>query len=96
MTVTIMYGKCDSKLNARERRRIKRENERKSSPAINKTGNVDKAIRFTNEERCKPNSIKERRKGSVKWYTENESGNYYHATQPRQLGEKPLDKVRYH
>lgn len=23
MTVTIMYGKCDSKLNARERRRIK-------------------------------------------------------------------------
>lgn len=96
MTVTIMYGKCDSKLNARGRRRIKRENERKSSPAINKTDNVDKAIRFANEERCKPNGIKERRKGSVKWYTENESGNYYHATQPRQSGEKPLDKVRYH
>ena len=80
MTVTIMYGKCDSKLNARERRRIKRENERKSSPAINKTDNVDKAIRFANEER----------------YAENESGNYFHATQPRQLGEIPLDKVRYH
>lgn len=96
MTVTIMYGKCDSKLNARERRRIKRENERKSSPAINKTDNVDKAIRFANEERCKPNGIKERRKGATKWYTENESGNYYRATQPRQLGEKPLNKVRYH
>ena len=96
MSVTIMYGKCDSKMNARERRRIKRENERKSSPAINKTDNVDKAIRYANEERCKPNSIKERRKGSVKWYTENESGSYYHATQPRHLGEKPLDKVRYH
>ena len=96
MAVTIMYGKCDSKLNARERRRIKRENERKSSPAINKTDNVDKAIRFVNEERCKPNSIKERRKGAAKWYAENESGNYLHATQPRQLGEIPLDKVRYH
>lgn len=96
MTVTIMYGKCDSKLNARERRRIRRENERKSSPAINKTDNVDKAIRFANEERCKPNSIKERRKGATKWYAENESGNYLHATQPRQLGEIPLDKVRYH
>lgn len=96
MTVTIMYGKCDSKLNARERRRIRRENERKSSPAINKTDNVDKAIRFANEERCKPNSIKERRKGAAKWYAENESGNYLHATQPRQLGEIPLDKVRYH
>lgn len=55
MSVTIIYGKCDSKMNARERRRIKRENERKSSPAINKTDNVDKAIRFANEERCKPN-----------------------------------------
>lgn len=96
MTVTIMYGKCDSKLNARERRRIKRENERKSSPAINKTDNVDKAIRFANEERCKPNSIKEHRKGATKWYAESESGNYFHATQPRQLGEIPLDKVRYH
>ena len=95
MTVTIMYGKCDSKMNARERRRIKRENERKLSPAINKTDNVDKAIRFANEERCKPNSIKERRKGAVKWYTENESGNYYHSTQQRQLGEKPLDKDLY-
>ena len=42
MSVTIIYGKCDSKMNARERRRIKRENERKSSPAINKTDNVDK------------------------------------------------------
>ena len=96
MTVTIMYGKCDSKLNARERRRIKRENERKLSPAINKTDNVDKAIRFANEERCKPNSIKERRKGATKWYAESESGNYFHATQPRQLGEIPLDRVRYH
>nr|DAK70789.1 MAG TPA: hypothetical protein [Caudoviricetes sp.] len=96
MAVTIMYGKCDSKLNARERRRIKRENERKSSPAINKTDNVDKAIRFANEERCKPNSIKEHRKGATKWYAESESGNYFHATQPRQLGEIPLDKVRYH
>lgn len=96
MTVTIMYGKCDSKLNARERRRIKRENERKSSPAINKTDNVDKAIRFANEERCKSNSVKERRNGATKWYQENESGNYFHATQPRQLGEIPLDKVRYH
>ncbi|HHE5945805.1 TPA: hypothetical protein ACPE2N_000786 [Escherichia coli] len=96
MTVTIMYGKCDSKLNARERRRIKRENERKSSPAINKTDNVDKAIRFANEERCKPNGIKERRKGATKWYAESESGNYFHATQPRQLGEIPLDRVRYH
>ena len=96
MTVTIMYGKCDSKLNARERRRIRRENERKSSPAINKTDNVDKAIRFANEERCKPNSIKERRKGATKWYAESESGNYFHATQPRQLGEIPLDRVRYH
>ena len=96
MTVTIMYGKCDSKLNARERRRIRRENERKSSPAINKTDNVDKAIRFANEERCKSNSIKEHRKGATKWYAENESGNYLHATQPRQLGEIPLDKVRYH
>lgn len=96
MTVTIMYGKCDSKLNARERRRIKRENERKSSPAINKTDNVDKAIRFANKERCKPNGIKERRKGATKWYAESESGNYFHATQPRQLGEIPLDRVRYH
>lgn len=95
MTVTIMYGKCDSKINARERRRIKRENERKSSPAINKTDNVDKAIRFANVERCKQNGIKEHRKGAAKWYAENESGNYYHATQPRSLGEKPLDKVRY-
>ena len=96
MTVTIMYGKCDSKLNARERRRIKRENERESSPAINKTDNVEKAIRFANEERCKPNGIKERRKGATKWYAESESGNYFHATQPRQLGEIPLDRVRYH
>lgn len=96
MSVTIIYGKCDSKMNARERRRIKRENERKSSPAINKTDNVEKAIRMASDERCKPDGKKERRKGSVKWYTENESGSYYHATQPRHLGEKPLDKVRYH
>ena len=96
MTVTIMYGKCESKLNARERRRIRRENERKSSPAINKADNVEKAIRMASDERCKQDGKKERRKGAVKWYAENESGNYFHATQPRNLGEIPLDRVRYH
>ncbi|EHU6050528.1 hypothetical protein KZF65_000902 [Escherichia coli] len=96
MNAKIIYGNCESKLNARKRRRMKRAAEQDEGPHIQKIDKVEKAIRFANEERCKPNSIKERRKGSVKWYTENESGSYYHATQPRHLGEKPLDKVRYH
>lgn len=96
MSVNIVYGECASKLNARERRRIRRENERKATPAINKADNVDKAIKLAVDERCRKDGKKERRKGAVKWYAENESGNYFHATQPRNLGEIPLDRVRYH
>ncbi|EME5699272.1 hypothetical protein VY440_001162 [Escherichia coli] len=96
MNAKIIYGNCESKLNARKRRRMKRAAEQDEGPHIQKIDKVEKAIRFANEERCKSNSVKERRKGATKWYQENESGNYYHATQPRQLGEKPLDKVRYH
>jgi hypothetical protein len=96
MNAKIIYGNCESKLNARKRRRMKRAAEQDEGPHIQKIDKVEKAIRFANEERCKSNSVKERRKGATKWYQENESGNYFHATQPRQLGEKPLDKVRYH
>lgn len=96
MNAKIIYGNCESKLNARERRRMKRAAEQDEGLHIQKIDKVEKAIRFANEERCKSNNVKERRKGATKWYTENESGNYYHATQSRQLGEKPLDKVRYH
>lgn len=96
MNAKIIYGNCESKLNARKRRRMKRAAEQDEGPHIQKIDKVEKAIRFANEERCKPNSVKERRKGATKWYQENESGNYFHATQPRQLGEIPLDKVRYH
>lgn len=96
MNAKIIYGNCESKLNARKRRRMKRAAEQDEGPHIQKIDKVEKAIRFVNEERCKSNSVKERRKGATKWYQENESGNYFHATQPRQLGEIPLDKVRYH
>ncbi|EJH4232167.1 hypothetical protein NDI13_000638 [Escherichia coli] len=96
MNAKIIYGNCESKLNARKRRRMKRVAEQDEGPHIQKIDKVEKAIRFANEERCKSNSVKERRKGATKWYQENESGNYFHATQPRQLGEIPLDKVRYH
>ncbi|EED0293309.1 hypothetical protein B7654_003814 [Escherichia coli] len=96
MNAKIIYGNCESKLNARKRRRMKRAAEQDEGPHIQKIDKVEKAIRFANEERCKSNSVKERRKGATKWYQENESGNYFHATQPRQLGEIPLDKVRYH
>ncbi|HDX5565820.1 TPA: hypothetical protein ROS08_000386 [Escherichia coli] len=96
MNAKIIYGNCESKLNARKRRRMKRAAEQDEGPHIQKIDKVEKAIRFANEERCKSNSVKERRKGATKWYQENESGNYFHATQPRQLGEFPLDKVRYH
>ncbi|WP_097491192.1 hypothetical protein [Escherichia coli] len=96
MNAKIIYGNCESKLNARKRRRMKRAAEQEEGPHIQKIDKVEKAIRFANEERCKSNSVKERRKGATKWYQENESGNYFHATQPRQLGEIPLDKVRYH
>ncbi|HAW3441941.1 TPA: hypothetical protein JLS89_002115 [Escherichia coli] len=96
MNAKIIYGNCESKLNARKRRRMKRAAEQDEGPHIQKIDKVEKAIRFANEERCKLNSVKERRKGATKWYQENESGNYFHATQPRQLGEIPLDKVRYH
>ncbi|EKP3046875.1 hypothetical protein P3J60_001949 [Escherichia coli] len=96
MNAKIIYGNCESKLNARKRRRMKRAAEQDEGPHIQKIDKVGKAIRFANEERCKSNSVKERRKGATKWYQENESGNYFHATQPRQLGEIPLDKVRYH
>lgn len=96
MNAKIIYGNCESKLNARKRRRMKRAAEQDEGPHIQKIDKVEKAIRFANEERCKSNSVKERRKGATKWYQENESGNYYHATQPRNLGEIPLDRVRYH
>ncbi|EJY0670487.1 hypothetical protein OE858_001063 [Escherichia coli] len=106
MNAKIIYGNCESKLNARKRRRMKRAAEQDEGPHIQKidkvekairfANEVEKAIRFANEERCKSNSVKERRKGATKWYQENENGNYFHATQPRQLGEIPLDKVRYH
>ncbi|EJI2778822.1 hypothetical protein NEO25_002090 [Escherichia coli] len=96
MNAKIIYGNCESKLNARKRRRMKRAAEQDEGPHIQKIDKVEKAIRFANEERCKSNSVKERRNGATKWYQENESGNYFHATQPRQLGEIPLDKVRYH
>lgn len=96
MNAKIIYGNCESKLNARKRRRMKRAAEQDEGLHIQKIDKVEKAIRFANEERCKSNSVKERRKGATKWYQENESGNYFHATQPRQLGEIPLDKVRYH
>lgn len=96
MNAKIIYGNCESKLNARKRRRMKRAAEQDEGPHIQKIDKVEKAIRFANKERCKSNSVKERRKGATKWYQENESGNYFHATQPRQLGEIPLDKVRYH
>ncbi|EIT0701137.1 hypothetical protein L1G94_000578 [Escherichia coli] len=96
MNAKIIYGNCESKLNARKRRRMKRAAEQDEGPHIQKIDKVEKAIRFANEERCKSNSVKERRKGATKWYQENESGNYFHATQPRQLGDIPLDKVRYH
>ncbi|KQJ43180.1 hypothetical protein AM272_05645 [Escherichia coli] len=96
MNAKIIYGNCESKLNARKRRRMKRAAEQDEGPHIQKIDKVEKAIRFANEERCKSNSVKERRKGATKWYQENESGNYFHATQPRQLWEIPLDKVRYH
>lgn len=96
MNAKIIYGNCESKLNARKRRRMKRAAEQDEGPHIQKGDKVEKAIRFANEERCKSNNVKERRKGATKWYQENESGNYFHATQPRQLGEIPLDKVRYH
>lgn len=96
MNAKIIYGNCESKLNARKRRRMKRAAEQDEGLHIQKIDKVEKAIRFANKERCKSNSVKERRKGAAKWYQENESGNYFHATQPRQLGEKPLDKVRYH
>lgn len=96
MNAKIIYGNCESKLNARKRRRMKRAAEQDEGPHIQKIDKVEKAIRFANEERCKSNSVKERRKGATKWYQENESGNYFHATQPRQFGEIPLDKVRYH
>lgn len=91
MTI-IMKGEVESRLNARERRRLKRAGKVKD---FEKRDNVDKAIRFANEARCKPDGVKEV-KNKVKWYQENESGNYFHAKQPRHLGEKPLDKVRYH
>lgn len=96
MNAKIIYGNCESKLNARKRRRMKRAAEQDEGPHIQKIDKVEKAIRFANEERCKSNSVKERRKGATKWYQENESGNYFHATQPRNLGEIPLDRVRYH
>ncbi|HFO4232523.1 TPA: hypothetical protein ACHJ1X_001660 [Escherichia coli] len=96
MNAKIIYGNCESKLNARKRRRMKRAAEQDKGPHIQKIDKVEKAIRFANEERCKSNSVKERRKGATKWYQENESGNYFHATPPRQLGEIQLDKVRYH
>lgn len=98
MGVTITYGDCGKrKANARTIRRMKRRAaEQSDGQYVQPVDKVEKAIRFANEERCKSNSVKERRKGATKWYAENESGNYYHATQPRQLGEKPLDKVRYH
>ncbi|HAY0262468.1 TPA: hypothetical protein JS286_000485 [Escherichia coli] len=96
MNAKIIYGNCESKLNARARRRMKRAAEQDEGPHIQKIDKVEKAIRFANEEKRKSNSVKERRKGAAKWYQENESGNYFHATQPRQLGEIPLDKVRYH
>lgn len=88
----IMKGKVESRLNARERRKLKRAGKVKD---FEKRDNVDKAIRFANETKCKPDSV-EKVRDNARWYQENESGNYFHATQPRQLGEIPLDKVRYH